>query len=78
MTILIGTLISDAMFGYCVLSKWEFDLRKSSNPPIDYDYTWSSYYTHWFTKQRISNAFIEKAAFVFLTVSLAANIYSVI
>ena len=31
MAALVVTLISDMVFGYCILSKWEFDLRKKHN-----------------------------------------------
>lgn len=72
---LLVTLVSELTLGYCFLSKWEFDLRKQIDPAVDYDYGFSSYYTHKLTHQRLSKRFIATAALFFLVASLAINIY---
>lgn len=72
---LVTTLLSDLIFGYCILSKWEFDIRRKINPRIDYDYTWATYYTYRFTNHRLSNETYRKLAIVFLVVSLIINMY---
>lgn len=72
---LVVTLISDLAFGYCILSKWEFDLRKKINPQTNYDYTWATHYTYKITNHRISNRFFERMATLFLVVSLANSLY---
>ena len=75
MTVLILTLLSDLAFGYCILSKWEFDLRKKINPELDYRYSWTTFYTYKYTQNIISERFIERAAQVFIIGSLIFNIY---
>lgn len=72
---LFATLISDLTFGYCILSKWEFDLRKKLDPTTDYNYTWTTYYTYKFTNQRISDRFYKKAAVTALALAIAINLY---
>jgi len=75
MAVLAGTLLSDLVFGYCILSKWEFDLRKKIDPSIDYNYRWTSYYTYRFTQHRVSDTFILRVSTVFLVGSLVINLY---
>lgn len=75
MTILILTLLSDVAFGYCILSKWEFDLRKKIDPSVNYRYSWTTFYTYKFTQNVISETFIERSAQVFIVGSLVLNIY---
>lgn len=70
MAVLIGTLVSDILLGYCILSKWEFDIRKRLNPSVDYDFTFSSYYTHTLTRQRLRNEFVLRIAYIFLPASI--------
>ena len=72
---LILTLLSELYFGYCIVSKWEFDLRKKINPKIDYNYNWATFYTYKFTQNRISELFYRRATVVFLVLSLIVNIY---
>lgn len=74
-SVLILTLISDLTFGYCILSKWEFSLRKKIHPEIDYDYTWTTFYTYEITNFRISNSFYKKMAVFFLVTSLVLSFY---
>lgn len=75
MTLLAVTLLSDVYFGYCILSKWEFDLRKSVDSQIDYNYTWSGYYVHFFTQKYLDDIFWKRVSVLFLVSSLAINIY---
>ena len=73
--ILIITLLSDLIFGYCILSRWEFYLRKKLNPELNYSYSWTTYYTHQFTQKHISENFFKWAAIIFLAGSLAIHFY---
>lgn len=72
---LVTTLLSDVLFGYCVLSKWEFDLRKRHDPTIDYNYTWASYYTHKLTQHRISDGFYWHASVFSLSALTVISLY---
>jgi hypothetical protein len=75
MTALVLTLLSDIVFGYCIISRWEFALRKKINPDINYDYSWATYYTYKLTNHRMSNTFYNRAAIIFLVASLAINLF---
>jgi len=66
---LIVTLLSELLFGYCLLTKWEFDFRKKSEPTLDYDYAFLSYYAHK-VGIKISYRLIKYAALLFLVISL--------
>ncbi len=77
MAVLTATLLSYFAFEYCILSKWEFSLRKSVDPHVDYDHTFASYYTRKLFNGHLSNNFYNKAATIFIIVSLAAGVYSV-
>ncbi len=72
---LVITLLSELILGYCFLSKWEFDIRKKLNPEIDYDYSFSGYYTYKLTQHRISSRFLLRAGIIFLTTSILINVY---
>ncbi len=72
---LAATLTSDMLFGYCILSKWEFDLRKKQNPSVDYNYTWTTYYTYKITNVHISDTFYWWTSLLFLSCALTVNIY---
>jgi len=72
---LVVTLLSDLVFGYCILSKWEFDLRKKLNPATNYNYTWTTFYTYKITNKRISDRFYKRAAIVALVLCIAINLY---
>ncbi len=74
-TTLALVLLSDLIFGYCLASKWEFDLRKKVNPEVKYAYAWSSYYTYKFTDHKLSPVLFERVAIVFLAGSLFLNLY---
>ncbi len=75
MTVLILTLLSDIVFGYCILSKFEFAIRKKLNPETNYHYTFSSYYTYKLTNKKISDTFIINVAYIFLTSSILINLF---
>ncbi len=75
MIVLIGTLISEIIWRYCILSKWEFNLRKKFNSKIDYDFTYASYYTYRLTRGRLSPRFLGQAGIVFTSTSILINIY---
>lgn len=75
MTILVATLLSDVVYGYCILSKWEFNLRKKLDPGVTYNFTWATYYTYKVTNYRISDTFYKKAAIAALMLCIALNVY---
>jgi len=75
-TLLVATLISDLYFGYCILSKWEFDLRKRIDPDLKYDYSFTSYYTYKLTNLHIGHTFIVRCVHVFLMSSIMLNIWA--
>ena len=75
MVVLTGTLISELIWSYCILSKWEFDLRKRLNPSINYDFTYATYYTYRLTQGRLSPRFLGQASIVFTSLSLLINLY---
>jgi hypothetical protein len=75
MVVLLVTLISEVTFGYCFLSRWEFDLRKRIDPTLDYGYSFSSFYTYKLTHRRLSQRFIKYAGLAFLVGSVAINAY---
>lgn len=75
MLVLVATLISDVVFGYCILSRWEFEIRKKINPKTDYDFTWATYYTYKLINLRIPNYYYIRVAVIFLIVSISTNIY---
>jgi len=72
---LTATLLSDLIFGYCILTKWEFNLRKKIKPDLNYDFSWASYYTYKFTNHRISNNFYRVASIIFLALSIGVSLY---
>ena len=76
MLLLVAVLLSDLFLGYCILSKWEFNLRKKFNPSINYNYSWTSYYTfRLYEKTQLPDAFWKRASAFFLIGSLAINMY---
>ena len=75
MAVLVGTLISEVVYGYCIVSKWEFDLRKKINPAMDYDYRWATYYTYKLTNRHISNRTYTYASIAFLVFAILINLY---
>ncbi len=75
MIVLVSALISDIFLGYCILSKWEFILRKKVDQKVDYSYSFTTYYTRNFTKGRIDENFYRSASVVFLALSIIINLY---
>jgi hypothetical protein len=67
---LISVLLSNIWWDYCFLSKWEFDLRRFAEPELDYDYTYTSYYTHKLTRGHLSKNFLRWTGLGFTTASL--------
>jgi hypothetical protein len=67
---LAATLLSEAVLGYCILTKWEFDVRKKLEPNLDYDYAFLSYYFYKYIGINIPRRYIKYPAIVFLVVSL--------
>lgn len=74
-SLLVVTLLSDLIFGFCPISKWEFLLRKKIDPKLSYNYQWTSYYTRKITDENISPVFFSRIAVVFIVLSLAVNYY---
>jgi len=60
-------LVQDLLLNYCILSRWEFSLRRMLNPRLRYDYTFTSYYTYKLTHQRIRTQFLRYAGIVYLS-----------
>jgi hypothetical protein len=74
MALLVVILALDWLLGYCILSKWEFMIRKKLKPHLNYDYSFSSYYTYRLTQKRLSEHFVSQVGSVFLIISIVANI----
>ena len=72
---LIITFASDMLFGYCLVSEWEYYFRKKVNPKLDYDFTWTTHYLHKITNKHISPIFYKYLSFWFLLVSILINLY---
>lgn len=70
LVVLVITLASDLIFGYCIVSKWEFLIRKKIDPTINYDYTWTTYYIRRITGKIINNNLFEKVAVVYIALSI--------
>ncbi len=66
---------SDIIFDCCLLSKWEFDLRKKWDPSVDYNYSFASFYTYKITNGRIRDSFYRWVAVIFLGFSILINLY---
>ena len=46
--VLISSLISELMLGYCVLTKWEFGIRRKIYPDMHFEYSFIMHYTRKF------------------------------
>ena len=73
--VLFVALVLDLYFGYCFLSKWEFDLRKKVDPETNYVYNFSSYYADKWLRNYISPSFVDRLAHVYLLCMLAITIF---
>lgn len=71
---LLLTGASYLVFGNCLLSKWEFDLRKQVNPSISYDATWLGYYAPGILR-KLPNAFWYWVSTAFVVISIGANAF---
>lgn len=74
LAVLVATAISYAIFGHCVFSKWEFDLRRQVNPDIKYDSTWLGYYAPG-SLRRLPNKFWEIGSTGFVLCALCSVAY---
>jgi hypothetical protein len=74
--IITYTLFQNWILGYCILSRWEYALRRMINPKIRYKYNFTTYYTYKLTHKRISTRFVQVAGTVFLATSLVMSVYS--
>lgn len=72
---LIITLVSDLLFGYCLVSEWEYYFRKKIDPKINYDFSWTIHYLHKITNKHISPIFYKYLTFLFLTISIIIQLY---
>lgn len=78
-----ATVLSELVFGYCVLSKWEFDLRRKIDPSKVYDTSCIMHYGRGLfglkprEKSFTTKTFIQKNSFLILLGSLfiIANLY---
>ena len=78
---LIAALVSELMFGYCVLTRWEFDIRKRLYPTSHYEHSFLIHYGSKLFHIARSDQFSKKStkcggyAFVLLLLSsLALNL----
>ena len=74
-SVLVLTLLSEIFWSYCLLSKWEFNLRKKIIPSLDYEYVYASYYMYKLTQGWLSRDFLNRWGMVFTVLSLSLNIY---
>jgi hypothetical protein len=72
---LTATLLSEALLGYCPLTRWEFALRRKANPSISYGKNYLSYYAYKVVPNTLSDAQVQVAARLFLLLSLVALVY---
>ena len=42
--VLIASLVSELVLGYCVLTRWEFDIRKRLHPTLHYEHSFLIHY----------------------------------
>jgi hypothetical protein len=75
MAVLVGILLSELFLSYCVLSKWEFDLRKKMNPRLNYEHSYTTYYTYKLTGRYLGERFLARLGIVFTSLSIAINLY---
>lgn len=72
---LFATIVSWITTTSCMLTVWEFKLRKMINPKIeDYEYEFIDYYFRKFFKGTASPVFVHRIGLFFLVVSLGLNI----
>ncbi len=69
--ILAATLVSQIALGHCFLSRFEFFFRKKTDPAINYDSSFLSYYSSKLTGITVAPRLLYPASVAFLTISLA-------
>ena len=74
--LLVYLLVQNVVLGYCVLSRWEFSLRRMLNPRIRYEYNFTTFYTYKLTNRRLSTRFVQIAGSCFLVAMLAITTVS--
>ena len=74
-SILVIVLFQNLILGYCILSRWEFSLRRLLDPKLRYEYNFTSYYTYKLTHKRLSTRFVQISGTCFLVSSLGINPY---
>ncbi|MCA9352775.1 DUF2784 family protein [Patescibacteria group bacterium] len=75
LAMIVLTILSDLVFGYCVVSKWEYYFRKKVDPRLNYDFTWTVHYLHKITNKNISPVFYKYVSAIFLILSLGIQLY---
>lgn len=68
--LLAMTFISELLFGHCVLTKWEFDLRKKLEPGLNYNYSFISYYGYKLLGLNPKEKYLRYPALAFLVISI--------
>lgn len=75
MSVLILSLTSGLILGYCFLSKWEFNIRKKINPQTTNGSSFITYYIYKVTNYRISDSQYAGVSNIFLISSILLNLY---
>lgn len=77
LTTMFLTVLSELIFGYCVLSKWEFGIRRKLNPTKEYDTSCIMHYGRalFDLKPRVQDStprsFFKKNSFLFMLLALS-------
>ncbi|TSC85859.1 MAG: hypothetical protein G01um10148_767 [Parcubacteria group bacterium Gr01-1014_8] len=72
--LLVYVLFQNLILGYCILSRWEFSLRRMLNPKLRYQYNFTTYYTYKLTHKRLSTKFVQVAGTFFIVASLTISL----
>ena len=72
---LVVTLSTQLVFRCCLLTKWEFDLRKKLDPSLEYDHGFISWYAYKYVKIRIPSIVLDYISVIFLSLSLVIFLY---
>ncbi|MFZ2072705.1 MAG: DUF2784 family protein [Minisyncoccia bacterium] len=73
--VLLITLIFESIFGYCILTEVEFKLRKKTEPDLDYDYSFLTYYMYKVYNLKIPRQLLDSIYITFLIISLSIYYY---
>jgi hypothetical protein len=68
--VLMGTLGTQIVTNSCILTKWEFTLRKKLDPTLSYDASFLSFYAYKYSNIRISSSLLRILSYLFLSISL--------